>query len=233
MEALYIAMCEAPDDVHRLMAYLRDNRLAIMRWAESEGLLIPNNGNDIVVGSNYGFTKHLPAPGHKPGTTRLCDMWGAANSQETIGISPAMFHEFCFPYYRDVCEPLGRLYFGCCEPASPLWNDIQKLPHLRKVSISRWCDERFMGEALQGTDIVFSRKPDPNFLSVDVALNEETWAMHIRQTLEATHGVFLEFIIRDVMTVHGNLAKPRRAVDIAPTDRAGSSHIEEHGHIGK
>jgi hypothetical protein len=27
--------------------------------------------------------------------------------------------------------------------------------------------------------------------------------------------VFLEFIVRDVMTVHGDLAKPRRAVEIA------------------
>ncbi|MGQ9890027.1 MAG: hypothetical protein ACUVSX_16300, partial [Aggregatilineales bacterium] len=38
---------------------------------------------------------------------------------------------------------------------------------MKKVSISRWCDQNFMGEALRGTQIVFSRKPDPNFLSVN------------------------------------------------------------------
>ena len=42
-----------------------------------------------------------------------------------------------------------------------LWDDLRQLPHLKKVSISRWCDQRFMGEALRGTGIVFSRKPDP------------------------------------------------------------------------
>jgi hypothetical protein len=72
-----------------------------------------------------------------------------------------------------------------------------------------------MGDALRGSNIVFSRKPDPNFLGVDVSLNEEAWAAHIRETLDATRGVFTEIIIRDVYTVHGNLDKARRAVEIA------------------
>ena len=142
-------------------------------------------------------------------------MWGNANSQETVGVSPELFHEFCFPYYRDVCEPVGLLYYGCCEPAHPFWDDIRRLPHLKKVSISRWCNQRFMGEALQGTDTVFSRKPDPNLLGVDVTLNEENWTSHIHETLEATQGVCVEFIIRDVYTVHGDLDKARRAVALA------------------
>jgi len=142
-------------------------------------------------------------------------MWGNANSQETVGVSPKMFHEFCFPYYRDVCAPMGWVYYGCCEPADPFWGDLSQIPNLKKVSISRWCDEPFMGEALQGTGIVYSRKPDPNFLSVDRTLDEEAWAAHIRATLEATRGVFVEFIVRDVYTVHGDLGNARRAVEIA------------------
>ncbi|MBN1581879.1 MAG: hypothetical protein JXA89_14330, partial [Anaerolineae bacterium] len=86
---------------------------------------------------------------------------------------------------------------------------------LKKVSISRWCDQRFMGETLRGSQIVFSRKPDPNFLSVDERLDREAWAAHIRETLEATRGVFVEFIVRDVYTVHGNLDNARQAVEIA------------------
>ena len=62
---------------------------------------------------------------------------------------------------------------------------------------------------------MFSRKPDPNFLGVDVELDEERWAAHIRESLEAARGIFMEFIVRDVYTVHGNLGKPRRAVEIA------------------
>jgi hypothetical protein len=215
MEAFFVAMYESPDETHQLMAYLRDNCLRVMRWAEAEGLLRVNNGNQESFGSSYNFTTKLPASRSDNGAVRLSDMWGCANSQETVGVSPAMFHEFCFPYYRDVCEPLGLLYYGCCEPADPFWDDISQLPHLKKVSISRWCDQRVVGEVLQGTGIVFSRKPDPNLLGVDVELNEDGWAAHIRESLEAASGVFMEFIVRDVYTVHGNLDKPRRAVELA------------------
>ena len=222
MEAFFVAMYDSPDAVHRLMAFLRDNALRVMRWAEAEGLLRLNNGNQDSFGSSYNFTTRLPAPGATDGRVRLCDMWGNANSQETVGVAPAMYHEFCFPYYRDACEPMGLLYYGCCEPTHPFWDDLRQLPHLKKVSISRWCDQRMMGEALRGTGIVFSRKPDPKFFGVDVKLDEKGWTAHIRETLEATRGVFVEFIVRDVYTVHGDLGKPRRAVELARAE------IERH-----
>ncbi|MCE9614945.1 MAG: hypothetical protein K8T26_11750 [Lentisphaerae bacterium] len=223
MEAFFIAMYDTPDLVHQLMVRLRDNALAVMRWAEAEGLLQVNNGNEESFGSSYNFTTRLPAADYAGGPARMKDMWGSSESQETVGISPDMFGEFCAPYYRDVCEPFGLLYWGCCEPAHPLWEHISRMPHLKKVSISRWCDQRFMGEALRGTDIVFSRKPDPRFIGVDVALNEDAWATHVRETLEATRDVFVEFIYRDVYTVHGDLDKVRRAVAIArrEIERAG------------
>lgn len=214
MQAFFTAMLDQPEAVHRLMAYLRDNALSWMRWMESEDLLRLNNGNQDSFGSSYNFTKRLPRPGYN-GVVRLQDIWGCSNSQETVGVSPRMFREFCFPYYRAVCEPMGLIYYGCCEPVHPFWNEISRLPHLKKVSISRWCNQQFMGQALRGSETVFSRKPDPNFLSVAEHLEEDAWAAHIRETLEATRGVFVEFIIRDVYTVHGNLGNARRAVEIA------------------
>ena len=214
MEAYFTAMYEAPGDLHKLMAFLRDNALKVMRWAESEGLLRLNNGNQDSFGSSTNFTRRLPAPGFGEESARLCDMWGCANSQETVGVSPAMFSEFCFPYYRDVCEPMGLLYYGCCEPVSPFWKDISRLPHLKKVSVSKWCDQKLVGEALRGSEIVYSRKPDPNLLGVDVNLDEAGFTSHIRETLEAARGCFLEILFRDVYTVHANLSKPRRAVEL-------------------
>jgi hypothetical protein len=214
MEAFFTAMYDQPEAVHALMTYLRDNALNRMRWLEEERLLCFNHGNQDSFGSSYNFTNRLPGPGSN-GIPRLKDTWGCSNSQETVGISPRMFREFCFPYYRDVCEPVGLLYYGCCEPAHPFWGEISRLPNLKKVSISRWCDQQFMGEALRGTEIVYSRKPNPNFLSVDSQLNEEGWANHIRETLEATKGVFTEFIIRDVYSLHGNINNAKRAVEVA------------------
>ncbi|MGQ9662768.1 MAG: hypothetical protein ACUVWX_10610 [Kiritimatiellia bacterium] len=45
-----------------------------------------------------------------------------------------------------------------------------------------------MADAIRDSGIVFSRQPDPNFLSVAARLDHEAWAADIRKTLEVTHG---------------------------------------------
>ncbi|MDA0321621.1 MAG: hypothetical protein O2923_02745 [Verrucomicrobia bacterium] len=62
MEAFFLAMFDSPDEVHTLMAFLRDNALRVMRWSESEGLLRLNNGDQSSFGSSYNFTTRLPSP---------------------------------------------------------------------------------------------------------------------------------------------------------------------------
>lgn len=223
MEAFFTAMYDFPDELHALFEYLTGNALRLMNFYEREGLLTPNNGNHMSFGSSFNFTDELPQPDYAGGPYRLKDMFLASNSQETVGVSPRMFKEFCLPYYTRVFEPAGLMYYGCCEPVSPLWDSVRQLPNLKKVSISRWCDEAFIGEALRGSAIVYSRKPDPNFLSVDQHLDEAAWAAHICASLQAARGCQMEIIIRDVYTLHGNLNNARRAVEVArrEVDKAG------------
>ncbi len=215
MEAFFMAMYDSPEDVHALMGFFRDNALRVMRWAESEGLLRVNNRNGTTSATSPNFTRRLPARSIKNGPVKLCDMWGASDSQETVGISPSMFREFCFPYYRDVCDPLGLLYYGCCEPVHVLWEVIKDLPHLAKIAVSPWCDEKFMGEALRGGDIVYSRRPDPTLLGVSPRLDEGRWTDSIKRTLDAAGGLRIEFLVRDVYTVHNDIEKVGRAVSLA------------------
>jgi len=218
METFFLAMYDCPDKLHALMALLRDNAVRMARWAEQEGLLVLNNGNQCTCGTCFNFTTLLPKSPVAPGRVKLSDMWSGMDSQETVGVSPELFHEFCFPYYRDLAAMYGLVYWGCCEPADPIWGtSLSKLPNLKAVSISRWADQAFMAEVLAGKGIVFSRKPNPNLLGVDARLDEDAWANEIRETLEVTAGknIPLEFVVRDVYSVHGNLNKPRRAVEIA------------------
>ncbi len=218
METFFLAMYDCPDKLHALMAMLRDNVVRMARWAEKEGLLEINNGNQCTCGTCFNYTTLLPKAPVASGHVKLSDMWGVMDSQETVGVSPELFHEFCFPYYRDLAAMYGLVYWGCCEPADPIWEtSLSKLPNLKAVSISRWANHSFMAGVLAGKGIVFSSKPNPNLLGVDVRLNEDAWAKEIRGTLELTAGrnIPLEFVVRDVYSMHGNLEKPRRAVEIA------------------
>lgn len=69
-----------------------------------------------------------------------------------------------------------------------------------------------MGERLQGRKVVYQRKPNPNFLGVEVELDKEAFAAHVRKTLKAAKGLNVEFTQRDVYTVHGNEEKVREYV---------------------
>ncbi|MFA6270599.1 MAG: hypothetical protein WC657_05345 [Candidatus Paceibacterota bacterium] len=218
METFFMAMYDCPDKLNDLLTLLRDNAVRMSRWAEKEGLLVLNNGNQCTCGTCFNFTTVLPRREVMPGQVRLSDMWAGMDSQETVGVSPELFHDLIFPHYRQLAEMFGLVYWGCCEPADPLWeSSLSKLPNLKAVSISRWADQRFMAEALDGRNIVFSRKPDPNLLGVNPVFDKDAWAKEIRGTLEITAGksIPLEFVVRDVYSMHGNLNKPRRAVEIA------------------
>ncbi|MCL1857081.1 MAG: hypothetical protein FWF84_05535 [Kiritimatiellaeota bacterium] len=219
METFFMEMYDHPETLHRLMALLTANVTREARWAEDEGLLVLNNENQNTCGTCFNFTTRLPTRTIPPGgKVLLKDLWGYMDSQETVGLSPEMFNEFCFPYYKEISELSGRNYWGCCEPADPLWeSSLSKLSNIGAVSISRWANQAFMAEALHGTGIVFSRKPDPNLLSVHHDLDEDAWRNSIRETLElvSRHGVPAEFVVRDAYSLKGNLGKLRRATDIA------------------
>lgn len=216
MENMLISIYDEPDQLSELMDFLVDNTLQVLCWEEEEGLLTLNNGNDYAGSGSLGFTNELPQDDYQEGmNVRIKDIWINTNSQETLGVSPAVFKEFFYPSYRKLAEMGGLVYYGCCEPVHNLWLDcLENLPNLRKVSISKWCDEEFMGEMLRGKRIIYCRKPDPNFIGVGRELDESAYKVHISKTLEAAKGCELEFSFRDIYTQGGNPNKFNHAIKI-------------------
>lgn len=203
---------DAPEALHQLMAYLRDDRLTYYRWLEEEGLLELDNNAELAGSGSPGFTTYLPKPGYT-GKTRLCDKWVWLESQETTMISPAMFKRFFLPYIADVGKLFGLVYYGCCEPVHDRWDSIiQAIPNIRAVSISPWCDQKIMAEKL-GKKVVFSRKPKPWLISGD-SPDWDGLAQDLDETLAAARDGNLEFIYRDVYRI-ADRRTLRRWTDLA------------------
>lgn len=217
MEAMMFAMMDEPDAFKELMSMISDDMLRYLQWQEDEGLLTLNNGNDYAGAGSYGFTNELPtAESAKTGKIRAQDLWVNMNSQESVGISPEMYKEFIYPHYHKIAERFGLVYYGCCEGVNDIWQEcLCKLPKLRKVSISPWCDEVFMGNALRESNVIYSRKPSPNYIGVGRDLDEAAFAKHIETTLNAAKGCQAEIIFRDIYNLEGNRTKPGRAIKIA------------------
>ncbi len=215
LERLMYSIPDYPDETKKFFDFILEDSFEYINWQEKNGLLILDNGNIRAGAGSYGFTDELPTEEfHKTGKITTKDIWGNMNSQESVGLSPAMYEEFIFPIFKKAAERFGMVYYGCCEPVHEIWEScISTLENLRKVSISPWCDEEYMGEALRGSDIIYSRKPSPNFLGVG-SFDEDAFKEYMEKTMIAARGCHAEIIFRDIYTLTDDITKAGKAVRI-------------------
>lgn len=216
LEALMLNMYDQPEALHRLMAFLRDDHLAMLRWLEQEGLLNLNNEGDYIGSGSRGYTRALPQPDSAPGApVRARDLWALIESQETVGVGPDQYEEFIFPYENAIAGQLGRVYYGCCEPVHTRWHVLQRMDNLKRVSISPWCDQEIMAREL-GDRYGFSRKPNPSLVSTAV-FDEDLIRKDVAETLRLAkaHGCSLEIVMKDVHTLNGEPDRLTRWVRLA------------------
>jgi len=205
-------MVDHPDELHRLMTFLRDGHLAKLDYLEHNGLLSLNTGGSYVGSGGFGWTHELPRPGFE-GVVRTCDIWGFAESQETVGVSPRMFGEFVFPYQVPLLERFGLNCYGCCEPLDKRWQYVEQIPNLRRVSVSPWADRAKMADLL-GDRYVYSLKPRPTDLAMD-SFDEGRIRSILREDLRVVRDCIVEVIMKDTHTIQGDPWRVIRWVQIA------------------
>jgi hypothetical protein len=214
MEGMYRAMIDEPEAFSRLMQIVERDMIDCLRWQEQNGLLFLNNDNDHIASGGYGFSDELPRREIGDSPVLSSDIWGHVNSQESIGISPAMYRDFVAPCCKRLAEQFGLLYYGCCEPVSSFWDSVRHYPNLRKLSISPWCDEAPVGEFLAGSKIIYSRKPLPDFLTGQREFLADDYREYIKKTARLTRKCKVEYIMLDTCLINGDTKKIRQAVDI-------------------
>jgi len=214
MQKLYLAMVEEPDAIHRLMQIIGDDMIAFLHWQEENGLLFLNSGNDFIASGSFAFTDELPRREIGDSPVLGTDIWGHINSQESVGISPAMYAEFVFPTCLRIAELFGLLYYGCCEPIDSFWDSIKKFPNLRKASISPWCNEEVAGQLLADSKIIYVRKASPEWVAWYDDMNEDAYIEHIKKTARLTRSCKTEYMLLDTCTPQNNPFRSKKAVDI-------------------
>ncbi len=214
LDRLMTAMLDEPDELHALMAWMRDERLAWTTWFEREGLLGSRNQGDGIGSGGLGYTRQLPGPDHVEGTPlTFRDCWGFAESQETVGVSPRHFNQFVLPYQVPLVSRYGLNCYGCCEGLEKRIDFLfAQIPRLRRVSVSPWANQEIMAQKL-GRRAVFSRKPSP--VLVCSGFNEQAIREDLRTTLRVSAGCNVDIIMKDTHTVEGEPWRLARWVEIA------------------
>lgn len=212
LETFLFDLAERPAFVQRMMASLRDGSLAMLAALEEAGLLGLNWDGTYVGSGGFGWSEELPGPGYD-GQARASDLWGFAESQETVGVSPRMFETLIFPYQLPLLEKFGLNCYGCCEPLDRRWQVVRRIPRLRRVSVSPWSDRRKMAEAL-GEGYILSYKPNPAVMAAG-SFEEEFIRAGLREDLSVTRGCRVEVILKDVTTLLHDPRRVTRWVEIA------------------
>jgi len=193
---------DRPEFLHALMRRIADSMLARLDQYEALGLLGYPHPVPRVGSGGAGFTDELPQPGHDPARIRTMDQWGSATAQIFGEVSPAMHEEFALQYEIEVMRRFGLNYYGCCEPLHNKMDLMAKVPRLRKISISPWCDvEKAVAHARQ--TYVFSHKPNPACFAED-RFDLPRAEQEIRARLQRSGGMPCEIIMKDISTVRGD-----------------------------
>ncbi len=203
---------DCPDDLHRILSYLRDNKIRFYQWLKEEGILALNTDNQLAGPSSYGYVSDLPEPDSKDDVD-FKDVWGWPESQETTAVSPAMFDDIYLPYIAEVANMFGMSYYGCCEAIDDRFEQIAKaIPNLRTVSVSGWNDFYKVGELL-GNDYVYCRKPTPAFLSGKNP-DWDSLKKDMQDTWNSAKNGSLEIVVRDVYDIDGDMPRISKWVEM-------------------
>lgn len=194
-----IDMIERPELVHAAVERMVDAWMVELDQFVEQNLLSLDCGNTRIGSGGYGYTSRLPGADYDPNHVKPHNMWGCSNAQIFSEVSPRMHWEFAMEHDLRWLSRWGMTYYGCCEPLDRKADILKRIPNLRKVSVSPWCNTQRAVEMI-GPHWVVSRKPN-SAIFADERWNPDRARREIREFLNAAHGCHVELIMKDISTV--------------------------------
>lgn len=198
VEPLLYDLYDEPELMHALMRRYTDLSLALLKKEEELGIIEPPSPT---VHCTAGLSDDIPAP---MGACTRENVWGRGTAQIFATVSPKMTEEFEIAYASEFFARFPLVYYGCCEPLHDKIDIVEKIPNVRKISITPWADVNKAAERM-GSRFVLSRKPNPAAVAVP-RLDETSLRRDIIATLDACkrNGTPCEFTLKDISTTHYN-----------------------------
>lgn len=198
VQPLLYDLYDEPEMMHALMRRYTDLSLQLLKMEEEMGLIdVPTP----TVHCTVGLANDIPAP---VGRATRANIWGRGTAQIFATVSPAMHEEFEIEYAKEFFAGFPLVYYGCCEPLHDKINIVEKIPNVRKISITPWADVQKAAERI-GDRYVLARKPNPAAVAV-AELDKAVVRKEIRNTLDIcrANGTPCEFVLKDISSVSYN-----------------------------
>jgi hypothetical protein len=208
LEPLMLDMYEHPDELRRLLAFMRDGILANNREAEAAGHYSRTSGNNQAM--CYAGSLKPPAP--NGGSCPRSAIWGFCAAQEFTLISPEFHDEFLFQYQMPIYEHFGLVHYGCCEDLTRKIGMLRQLKNLRSIAVAPLANVAACAEQIRA-DYVMSWRPNPTDM-VCYGYDEKRVRKIIGAGLAACKGCHPHIHLKDIETVEGDVTRLTRWVRI-------------------
>jgi len=209
IQELMMDMYDAPDDLHALLAFMRDGVLRAHGEAEVAG----DWGLSAHQNQSMVYTNELDDPGPNRRGVKREQLWCFMAAQELTLISPDMHDEFMLQYQLPILKHFGQVAYGCCEDLTQKITMLRQIPNLRRVGVSPMADIEACGEQI-GQDYVISYRPNPAEM-LCVGFDEARIRKILGHALEVFRGQHVEINLKDVQTVQGEPHRIREWARIA------------------
>ena len=208
-EMLYMTY-DNPELLHKLMVFMRDGVLKNLEQGEAAG------DWSTAENQNYSLPPHtpeLPEPEAGSYGARLKDLWFFTHAQEFETVSPDMHEEFLLNYQMPIMKKFGLVNYGCCETLDKKIDILRKIPNLRRICVGPTANLKTCSDQI-GKDYIVSWRPNPA-LMVSNGFDPDNVRKVIRQALKDSQGCSIEVMLKELMTVQGELSRLFKWTEIA------------------
>ena len=201
-EQIFYDMIDNPDELHKLLAFMRDGVLKAQGEAERAGdWSLCEQENQVMP---YARTLAGPKPNsHGAKRNELFMFFGA---QEFESVSPQMHEEFLLQYQMPIMKEFGLIAYGCCEDLTNKIDMLRQVPNLRRIAVTPFANARRCAEQIRG-DYICSYRPNPTY--VRGGFDEEYIGNILRDAMSAfkRNWCFVDICLKDVSTVQGDMSR--------------------------
>ncbi len=128
------------------------------------------------------------------------NVWGRGAAQIFASVGKGMHDEYDIEYMKRTVGACSKVYYGCCEPLDKKIDIVEKIPNLRKISITPWADVNVAAEII-GKKYAIASKPNPASVAVS-SLEHDVLRKELKTILDAckANSCSFELTLKDIST---------------------------------
>ena len=207
-QQIMLDMYDAPENLHKLLSFMRDGILENQRQAEQAG--------DITLLSHVNqampYCRELEGPKINSGPRKRKQIWGYSAAQEFTLISPAMHQEFLLQYQLPILENFGLVAYGCCENLTEKIEMLRQIPNLRIIAVTPSANVHKCAEKI-GTDYVLSWRPNPGDM-VGYSFDEGRIRRIVSDAMKSLKHCHTIIVLKDIETVQNEPDRLKKWVEL-------------------